>query len=215
MRTSLNRLGKLLGGALFEVPGWPDAPKSVRFRRALPILLPAALVLVLGAGSVLVHKPHMNSVRRSHADLLQMESQLEGLRMVWSDQYAEELEAEARAISNHLLPTVRAAENFLAGVGAQSDQLGWEFRFQVYETPTAPTDGSSSIAFAPALVRLKAREDNQTPLSTFLRVVELLEGSNSHVDLTRLAVTVGDLDQPTVEMNLRMACAVKDEKSPE
>jgi hypothetical protein len=90
--TSLKRFTKFLERALFEVPGWPDAPGWVRLRRALPILLPAALALLLFAASELVHKPHMNSVRRSHASLLSMESELEGLRLAWSDQRAREMQ---------------------------------------------------------------------------------------------------------------------------
>jgi hypothetical protein len=213
--TSLTRLAKFLERALFEVPGWPDAPRFVRFRRAFPILLPAALALLLLAGSELIHKPHMNSVRKSHARLLTMEGELEGLRLAWSDQRAEEVQERADAISKRLLPSTRDAENFMEGFGSECAELGWEIRFQVYDVPAADFASSAAVVFAPALARLTAVEGNKAPLETLIKLVDRLGNAGPRVDLTRLSVTVNELDSPFVEMNLRIACAAKDEKAPE
>jgi hypothetical protein len=201
--------------AVVEVPGWPDAPKWVRFRRAFPIIFPATIALLLIAGSKLIHQPHMDSVRAEHSGLLTTEQELQEMRFRWSDQRAEELAEHARVVSGRLLPSPKAVEGFLAGFEAEFRSLGWDFRFQAYDVPVGATERQSTVAFAPALVRMSALAGNESPLESFLKVTARLGGSGPRVDVTRLLVTVYEDREPQVEMNLRIACAVNDEKAAE
>ena len=213
MPTSLQRIWAFINRAVSDVPGWPDAPKSVRFRRALPILFPAAIALLLFAVSKLAHQPHMDSVRAEHAGLLAIESELQEMRFHWSDQRAVDLEEHARAVSGRLLPSTQRVEGFLAGFVTEFESLGWEFRFQAYDVPIGDHDRRSAVAFAPALVRMKALEGNQSPLESFLKATSRLGSAGPRVDVTRLVVTVNGDREPQVEMNLRIACAVNDEEA--
>jgi hypothetical protein len=88
-------------------------------------------------------------------------------------------------------------------------------RFQVYEVPAADSVDGAAVVFAPALARLSALQDNKAPLATLLELISRLGNAGPRVDLTRLAVTVDERDSPFVEMNLRIACATRDEKASE
>lgn len=215
MPTSLRRIGKFFNGVVVEVPGWPDAPKWVRFRRGFPLLLPAALALLLIAASEFVHKPYMNAVRREHANLLAIEDEIEDMRFRWSDQRAAELEEHARTISGRLLPSALEVEGFLAGFRSEFESLGWDFRYQAYDAPTGAPEGGIPVVFAPVLVRMTALKDNKSPLDSLLKSIHRLGSAGPRVDFTRLSIAAGDNMEPIVEMNLRIACAVNHEKAAE
>lgn len=213
MKIDLHTLGAPLWRAISDVPGWPDAPKSVRFRRMVPVLLPCLAVAALMSWSVAVHEPYVAEVRASNQDLLALENELTDLRMRYSEQQANDLTSQTLDASRLLLASPEDAAPLLRALRTDFESLGWNAVFQTFDVATEGLDPAAQIMFAPARAKLSPTAGNGAPFSQLLRVLDLFSSQGKRIDLTRLGIQADELGRTTVDVNLRLACRATHEKA--
>ena len=80
MKTKFITFGLACWHFLTEVPGWPDAPKWMRWRRALPLLVPCVAILLLLLWNVALRDPQIRAERAAHQPLFSLEEEIADLR---------------------------------------------------------------------------------------------------------------------------------------
>lgn len=141
MKTKIVNFGRDCWQMLTEVPGWPDAPRRVRFRRALPILIPAAAILLLLAWNKGVRDPRIEEERASHQALLTQEKEIDLLRATCSEQQAVELTARAAKVAQMVLNDPKDLGPLLKELKKEAAERLWDGAFQT-------SDLSPSVSLA-------------------------------------------------------------------
>ncbi|MBE2215438.1 MAG: hypothetical protein IAE82_16305 [Opitutaceae bacterium] len=217
MKTEVSRPIATFWQALSEVPGWPDAPLTVRLRRLWPLVLPLVGCVALVAWTGLVREPARRETRAAHAELLALEQETEELRQTLSDQTAAELAAQAAAAQALLMDSPTALQDRLKAYAVQAREAGWEATFQIYglaEDDAAAGEGARFV-FVPARVRLEPRTDSADRFATLVATLGRLASLPGRIEITRVTVRADRPGVPVVEVNLRAACRPAHEKAAE
>jgi hypothetical protein len=213
MKTDLRRVFSGLGQVLTEVPGWPDAPRWMRVRRLLPVLLPCLGALGLFCWDAAFREPVRAAERAAHAHLFALESDMADLRLRWSEQQAGDLATRAEEARGLLLDGPAVAPPWLRAFGESLGAQGWEVSFQIYDAQTRESGAPAGPGFVPALVRLKPAAARPEPLRPILQLLEQFSSSGKRIDLTRLVIRADEPGRPSLEINLRVAFRSPDEKT--
>ena len=198
---------------LSEVPGWPDAPLTVRLRRVAPILVALTGVLVLVGWKHGWQGPAERAIRASHAPLVALDDEINSLRLVCSDQQAMDVAAQAEAATAVLLDSPDDVPALLREVREKLRAQGWDAVFQAFDTVTDLPATNGEVQFVAARAELVPLAGNPAPFQTLLGVFDQISAANERIDLTRLGVRADEPGKLRVEMNFRIACRVPHEKA--
>jgi hypothetical protein len=203
---------------LTEVPGWPDAPRSIRLRRALPLALPATALLTLMLWNAAIVQPRTQAERAAHQPLVDLEAEIQALRLTCSDQEAGDLAARAAEADAQLAADPAEAGALLRTLKATAAEKGWDAVFHVADASTEPAADDAQLVFVSAKGRLAPSASpisgHLTRFSSLLALLEQFSPSNRRIDLTRLAIRADEQGRYSVEVNLRLACRIAHEKTP-
>jgi len=202
---------------LTEIPGWPDAPKKIRFRRALPILIPCALSLLLLAWNKGVRDPHRRHERESHQALLDQDREIEILRLGFSEQQAGELSARMTRAEREILKDSTELIPVLEGMKQKAKERQWEGGFQPYDLSAtdAPATPDEALLFLSARAKISPASENREPFSSLLALLDVFSAAEKRIDLTRLGIRADEQGRYTAELNFRLATRSPHEKTPQ
>lgn len=190
--------------ALSDVPGWPDAPARVRFRRFLPIFVPCVGIASLLAWWVLAHRPHVRSLEIKYAPAVELAREVDRLKLKWSDNETIELESRAEAASKQLLDDPEAVPALLAQIRDGCDDVGWDASLQAFDSGDEMTIEGTPIEFVPVLAKLTPRPEATDVCGSLVGILERIHSHAIWTDLTRMEVHANDDGIEVVEMNLRV-----------
>jgi hypothetical protein len=199
---------------LTGVPGWPDAPVGARRRRALPLLLPFLLLVLLGAWKVAVEDPGLRAVQAAHAPLFTLEKDVATLRAALPESAARDSRDQASQVEASLLsgPAGPALAVALRTLAETSAQQGWVGSFQGTGAP--PTDGGARrLGFLTASAELRPTARNARPWPTLLLLLDAFSSQGKQIDLTRVAIRADEEGNYSVEANLRLGYLLPHEKT--
>lgn len=199
---------------LTEVPGWPDAPRWARLRRALPVILPCIGMLVLGVWSLGVHLPRVKAEHEAALPLIALEEEVAVLQLASSEQQVAELAERAAAASRLLLESPEEISAFLRGLKKEAADRGFESTFVSSEGSGEPASEGSRIAYVPVRAKLVPVSGNTEPFAALLALLERFASAGKRIDLMRLAIRADEQKWQAVEMNFRLVRPVSDEKTP-
>jgi len=199
---------------LSEVPGWPDAPPAMRFRRALPVIAPLAAMLLLGGWTWAVRNPRIHTERAAHQPLLALEDEIAGLRVDCSDQQAADLATRSAQTARLLLDAKTELKPLLHSLKEEAAKRQWNGSFLVGEAPGNTPASDDAVIFLPARGKLTpAAGLNAGAFPSLLAVIEQFSSLEKRIDLTRLAIRADEQGRYAVELNLRLACQRTHEKT--
>ena len=192
---------------LTEVPGWPDAPRGMRIRRALPVVVPLFSVLLVAIWHLGVTRPALRAERASFAPVVQLEQDIAGLAALCSEEEAAEWATRGAAAQKQLLDTPAQAAVVLDEVSRALKARGWEGTLQALPVdPDAPRPEGALFYFVPAKGKFQPSPGNQEPFASLLAATEQLSAASKRIELTRLAVRADEQGRQAVEVHLRLAC---------
>lgn len=199
---------------LTEVPGWPDAPRQVRLRRALPILLPCVAILFLLTWNSVVRNPGIARERALHQALVAQEKEIDLLRVNCSEQQAEELSARAAKVAKLLLDDPQDLVPLLDHLQKQAADRHWNGTFRATDvSPDAPATDSPLI-FLQARGKLTSSPGNSDAFPSLLGLFEQFSVAEKRIDLTRLGIRADEQGRHTVEFTLRLMTRRPHAKTP-
>ena len=198
---------------LTEVPGWPDAPRSVRFRRALPFILPCVAILLLTGWNYAVRNPQMVAQRAAHGPLLALKDEIDALRLDCSDRQALEVAARAAGVSRMILDGPQQLGPILQLLKKEAADRHWEANFQAGEVADGALPAGAQLIFLPARAKLAPPAGQPGSVAGLLALLEQYSAAEKRIDLTRLAIRADEQGRYAVEVNLRLACFVPNEKT--
>ncbi len=214
MKTKLVSFGHDCWEMLTEVPGWPDAPRQVRLRRALPIFIPCAVLLLLLTWNKFVRDPHLQGERAVHQTLLAQEKEIDALRLSVSEQRAGELSARAVQVEQQILKDPKALGPVLDGLKKQAAELHWDGSFLPSDLSTGTAAPDTQLAFIPVRAKLTSVATNLEAFSALIAILDQFSRSEKRIDLTRLAIRADEQGRYTAELNLRLVARSAHEKTP-
>ena len=201
---------------LTEVPGWPDAPKKMRLRRALPILIPCGVILLLLGWNKLVRDPHIAGERASRQALLTQDKEIETLRLSVSDQQAAELSARTAQVEKEVVNDPKELGSVLEDLKRRATALHWEGNFQPSDLSTgAAKDSAAPVVFLSARAKLTSALGNPEAFASLLTLLDQVSASENRIDLTRLAIRADEQGRYTTELALRLVSRNSHEKTPQ
>jgi hypothetical protein len=198
---------------LSEVPGWPDAPLTVRLRRIAPILVALIGVVAIVAWERGWRDPERHRIRASHSPLVGLDEEINQLRLVCSDQQAAESATEAEAAAAILLDSPDEVEAMLRDLRDRIRAQGWEAVFQAYDATTDVPETAGAVQFVVARASLTPVEGKPAAFQSLLGVFDQISAAHKRIDLTRLGVRADEPGKLEVELNLRIACRVPHEEA--
>jgi hypothetical protein len=199
---------------LTEVPGWPDAPALPRFRRALPILVPCAAMLVLLVWNFAIHSPRVRAESQVLEPLIALESEILALRTS-SDQERAELAERTATAQRTLLDGENEPSAFLRTLKKEAADRGWEASFHASETSEEPAAEALLVAYVPVRVRMKPVTANTDPYGSLQALLGRFASSPKRIDLMRLAIRADEKRWQSVELNLRLIRSVSNAQAPQ
>lgn len=198
---------------LTEVPGWPDAPRQVRLRRALPILVPCAAILCLLGWNWFVRDPQIGAERAAHQALEAQDNELETLRLACSEKDAADLAARAASVANLTVKDPSELAVVLQGLRKKANDRHWDGVFQGSDLSGETPPVNSLVNFLPA--RAKLTTANPEAFSSLLSLFEQFSESEKRIDLTRMGIRADEQGRYTVELALRLVGQSPNEKTPQ
>lgn len=204
MRTKIVTLANDCWQALTEVPGWPDAPTRVRFRRVLPLLIPCVVMLLLSMWNKGVRDPHRQNEKISQQALLAQDNEIETLRLTSSDRQADEVAARAAQVARLILNEPQELEAILQGLKKEAADRHWDGTFQASDLSISAATPDKQLIFLPARAKLTSGPGNADAYSGLLVLLERVSASGKRIDLTRLAIRADEKGRYMVELNLRL-----------
>lgn len=213
MKTKFITFGLACWHFLTEVPGWPDAPKWMRWRRALPLLIPCAAILVLMLWHAAYRDPQIQAERAAHQPLFSLEEEIASLRLSCSDQQATELEAKSTAVAGLLLGGPAELGPLLQTFRKEAIGRNWEANFQAGDSSAETPAADAQVMFLPVRGRLASPAGNPGSFPALLALLERYSLTGKRIDLTRLAIRADEQGRYAVELNLRLACRRPHEKT--
>lgn len=219
MKNKVMTFGRDCWQMLTEIPGWPDAPKKVRLRRALPILIPCAAILLLLAWNKGVRDPYIARERASHQALLEQDREIESLRLGISEQQIAELTARTALAERQTIGDPKELSAVLANLTSQAAAHHWEGSFQESDLSTGAVETSrpesDSLTFFPARAKLVSKPGDPGAFSSLLALLGQFSESEKRIDLTRLGIRADEQGRYTAEFNLRLVGRSIHEKTPQ
>jgi hypothetical protein len=206
LKNKLRNLGLACWHILTEVPGWPDAPRQLRLRRLLPVVVPVAAMLLLLLWNQLWAHPRIQSVRTAYRPLLALEREVADLQLAGSDAKATEAASRAAEAERMLLPEPKQIGPVLNEFTRVALASGWEATFQALPTPAASRSADTTMIFVSARGKLVPSADNTHAFASLLAFLTQFSPPNRSVDLTRLAIRADEQGRQTAEVFLRVGC---------
>lgn len=189
---------------LTEVPGWPDAPRGLKVRRALPVVIPIVALGVLALWTLLVTGPAIRSERVSFQPLQALEQEVLALAAVASEAEAAEFASRAAGAQEQVIDRAADAPASLEELTRLSAALGWTATFQALPVAEAEaTPGAAPVQYLPVRGKLTPAAGNPDPFASLLALTERFSSFPKRIDLTRLAVRADDEGRHTAEVQLR------------
>jgi hypothetical protein len=214
LKTDLHNFARLCWRLISEVPGWPDAPRQVRVRRALPAVVPCIGILLLAGWNLLVRDSSIRAERTAHQSVLALDDEVSSLRLGCSDQQAGELAAEAAVASRLLIENPSDSVPILHDLKKEADSRNWEANLQTIDVSADTIPPDADVIFLPVRGRLTATPGRKAGgFPSLLALLEQFSASERRIDLTRLLVRADEEGRYVVELNLRLACRRPHEKA--
>ena len=213
MKTKLLNSVLLFWHLLSDVPGWPDAPTWMRWRRVLPLLLPCVAILLLIVWHASWRDPQIRAARAAHQPLLALEEEIAALRMNCSEQQAGDLATRTAAAEKLLLGSPAELGSQLAGLKKEAADRHWEATFQVGDASAETPVAEAQIIFLPARGKLVVNPATPESFTALVALLDRYSSTGKRIDLTRLAIRADEQGRYAVELNLRMACRRPHEKT--
>lgn len=213
MKTKLINFGLACWLLFTEVPGWPDAPRHMRWRRILPLLIPGAAMLLLAGWNAAVRDPQIQAERAVHQPLLSLEEEIEALQVSCSEQQAKELAARSAGASQLLLSGPEALGPWLHTLKKAALDRHWEANFQAGDAAIETPEADAQVIFLPVRGKLTSAADNPGSFPALIALLEQFSSAEKRIDLTRLAIRADEQGRFAVELNLRLACLRTHEKT--
>jgi len=207
-KTKLPRPLRILWKALTEVPGWPDAPRSLRVRRLLPIALPCLGLALLAGWNAFVLAPQMRAGRVAFAPLQAQQEEIAALRQECSDQQAGETAVHATALRRQVLAEPKQLATVLDALKSEAADRGWDASFHAADAGDQPHVTAAQITYLPVRAKLTPFPANPSTFSSLIALLERFSAFDQRIDLTRLAIRADDQGRYAVELNLRLPCLV-------
>jgi hypothetical protein len=197
---------------LTEVPDWPGAPVSARIGRALPIALPVAAMLALAAWTIAVSDRAYNGARAGRQPLLELESEVAALGQTCTNRGAYDLRERASETARSLMGGQKDLDKVLEGAKRTAAIQGWDAAFQAGNGRVDSESKGSSVAFLTAKGTLHPAPGNKHPWETLLLLLDKVSAPGQPIDLTRLAIRADEEGRCSVDVVLRVAYIVANEK---
>ncbi|HEY4246102.1 MAG TPA: hypothetical protein VGM64_04545 [Lacunisphaera sp.] len=213
MKTKLIELGHDCWQMLTEVPGWPDAPKKIRVRRAIPILLPCVLIALLMGWNSVIRDPAIRTERASQRALLDQEKELDALRLGVSDQQAAELSERAAQAGKQILKGATDLPPILDNFKKMANERHWEGNFQASDLSTEARQSAGPLNSYAVRAKLTAVPGDPDAFSALIALLDEFSSSEKRIDLTRLSIRADEQGRYTAELNLRLVGRNLDEKT--
>ena len=192
---------------LTEVPGWPDAPRRLRVRRAIPVVLPVLAVCAVTVWTLCVTLPGIRAERRSFAPVVALESELVSLGSVATEDEAAGFAGKGAVAQRLLLETPKAALAALAEIQRYASENGWNATFDLMPVPTEPVRTEGSLFyFVQARGSLSPATGNPEPFASLLALTERFSSAEKRIELTRLALRADEEGRYAAEIQVRLAC---------
>lgn len=193
---------------LTEVPGWPDAPRALRLRRLLPVVVPVAAMLLLILWAYVWYQPRIHAERTTYQPLLALEQEVATLQLASTDTHAGEVAARAVEVSQLLLPDSKQLLPVLNEFAQIARANNWDAVFHPLPVPTAPPAPGAILFFATARGKLVPAAANAQPFASLLVLLEQFSPPNRSIDLTRLSIRADEQGKQTAEVFLRAGCQI-------
>jgi hypothetical protein len=200
---------------LTDVPGWPNAPRSVRLRRILPIALPCAGLILLFSWKLTVIDPRKRADALAHQPIQALVDDIASLRLDCSDQQAVEMAELADKTSNLALAEAGEMSKVLASIRQLAEDRGWAANLQSSESADEPPAPDAQLAFMQARGRLSSATGHHGSFASLLALLEQLSVAEKRIDLMRLTIRADEKGRYAVEVNFRLARLVTHEKTAE
>jgi len=198
---------------LTEVPGWPDAPKWMRWRRALPLLLPCVAIFGLMIWNAALREPQIRAARAARQPLFALEEEIASLRLNCSEDQATELTAKSAKVSDMLLGGPAELAPLLQTFKKEALSRNWDANFQAGDASAETPAPDAQVVFLPVRAKLSSAAGNAGSFSALLALLERYSSTGKRIDLTRLAIRADEQGRYAVELNLRLACRRPHEKT--
>jgi hypothetical protein len=193
---------------LTEVPGWPDAPRQLRLRRLLPVVIPVAAMLLLFLWNEVWIHPRIQSARTAFQPLLALEQEVAEMRLAGSDDKATEAAARAAEAGRMLLSEPKQIIPVLNEFTRAALANGWVATFQALPAPAASHAVDTPMQFVSARGKLVPSASNAQAFASLLILLGQFSPANRSVDLTRLSIRADEQGRQTVEIFLRVGCRI-------
>lgn len=198
---------------LTEVPGWSDAPMSVRLLRTVPIALPCVGIALLLVWNLGWHVPEVHAERASHTSLLMLEAEIENLKLASSEQQTVELSARADQVSRLLVNTPEELALLFRSLKKEATDRGWDASVHPGELGAEPAVPGSQIRFLPVRVKFTPVAGHPEVYTSLLDLLERYSSTGKRMELTRMAIRADEHRWQSVEANYRVACSTAYEKT--
>lgn len=215
MNTDFTRFLNSAWHLLTDVPGWADPPLQLRLRRLVPIIVPIMASALLFGWLTILRQPQMDEAQAGYAHLVDLEDQIDQLRITCSDEHAVELARQAEAASRLLLPAPEAARDFLGTIREAAARHQWVGAFKDYQPGADSNPDQDRILFVPAAGKMKPERGNTKPFASLLALLAEISASDFRIDMTRLSIRVDEATGPVAEVNFRIASHHSHEKAPQ
>ncbi len=212
MKTKFNEIGQDFWQMLTEVPGWPDAPRNMRIWRAVPIVLPCVVILLLLGWNNLIRDPQMEGERASQQVLRDQEKELDALRLSVSDQQAGELSARAALAEKQIVNGTKDLPPLLEKFKKMANDREWSGSFQASDLSTETKESNSALSFYAVRAKLSAGPGNPEAFTSLIALLDEFSASEKRIDLTRLSIRADEQGRYATELNLRLVGRNLDEK---
>lgn len=215
MKTKLLNLGRNGWHMLTDVPGWPDAPRRVRIRRTLPLVIPCLAILLLLGWNTLVRDPRIERERFSRRALLAQHHEIESLKLSCSEQQAAELSVQAEKTAKLVLNDAKELGPVLQDLKKEAADRHWDGNFIASDPTGAEVSPATQLVFLPARAKLSSAAGNTDAFLALLALFERFSTSEKRIDLTRMGIRADEQGRYTVELNLRLVARSPHEKTPQ
>jgi hypothetical protein len=197
---------------LTEVPGWPNAPIAVRWRRALPIALPAVGMLVLTGWKFAISNPGVERELASRQPLIGLEAKVAGLRISCTTRAATDLRDRASGAAGALMDGAQDLDGRLAELGRNASAQGWEATFQGVGNRGNQAPAATYVGCVPEKANFRPAAGNPHAWDTLLLILDRLSVPEQPIDLTSLTIRADEEGHISVDAGLRVLYLIADEK---
>ncbi|MEO6992683.1 MAG: hypothetical protein ABI273_03545 [Lacunisphaera sp.] len=216
MKTKLINFAQNCWQMLTEVPGWPDAPKKIRIRRSLPIVIPCTLILLIVLWNKGVRAPSIASEREANQALIAQQKEVESLSLAISEEQAGELSARTAQAQKQTVSDSKELAPLLENMKQQAAKKLWEGNFQpsnLSSTDDVPPP-DSLIFFLPARAKITASAGNKAAFVSLLALLDQFSSAEKRIDLTQLGIRADEQGRYTADLSFRFVARTPHAKTP-